>query len=104
MRVQFFNDDIERFIRGLQKPTIAKVLRTLDLLEVLGNRLGMPHSKAIGGEIFELRVRGEQEVRFMYGFFRSGVIILHGFVKKSSRIPRNDVFVAKSRKSLLDRA
>ncbi|HLD18332.1 MAG TPA: hypothetical protein VJB99_04710 [Patescibacteria group bacterium] len=48
MEIRFFHADVEEFIRGLEKPTIAKVLRTIDLLETFGHKLGMPHSKAIG--------------------------------------------------------
>ncbi|MFA5792579.1 MAG: type II toxin-antitoxin system RelE/ParE family toxin [Candidatus Gracilibacteria bacterium] len=54
---------VEKFILKLEKPTIAKVLRTVDLLEKFGNDLGMPHSKKIRHNLFELRVRGGQEVR-----------------------------------------
>lgn len=54
---------IEKFIEFLEKPTIAKVLRTIDLLEDFGPQLGMPHSKKIEDGLFELRIRGKQEVR-----------------------------------------
>ena len=103
MEIRFFHDDVEKFIRGLEKPTIAKVLRTIDLLETFGHKLGMPHSKAIGGELFELRVRGRQEVRLIYTFHRSTVVILHGFLKKSDKIPQNVLAVAITRKTTLDR-
>ena len=33
MEVRLFDKSIEKFIKGLKKPTIAKVLRTIDLLE-----------------------------------------------------------------------
>ena len=74
MGIHFFNkDEIETFIASLEKQTIAKVLRTLDLLEKFGNKLGMPHSKKIIDGIFELRVRGVQEIRltrhFSVGFY-----------------------------------
>ncbi|MFH1611478.1 MAG: type II toxin-antitoxin system RelE/ParE family toxin [Patescibacteria group bacterium] len=64
MQIFFYNKEVERFIEKLEKQTIGKVLRLLDLLEKFGNDLNMPYSKCIGGGLFELRVRGIQEVRF----------------------------------------
>lgn len=35
--------EVELFVASLEKQSIAKVLRTVDLLEHFGNKLGMPH-------------------------------------------------------------
>lgn len=59
MEVIFFDEAVEIFLTKLEKPTIAKVLRTVDLLERFGNQLGMPHSKSVGRNLFELRIRGQ---------------------------------------------
>ena len=102
MEVRFFHNDIEQFIAGLEKSTIAKVLRTFDLLETFGYRLGMPHSKKIEDGLFELRIRGAQEVRFLYTFRKEQiVIVLHGFVKKSQKLPMRDLKLAQQRKTSL---
>src|SRR3989344_5071795 len=91
------DDSVERFIRTLEKETIAKTLRTVDLLEEFGHRLGMPHSKGIGGGMFELRVRDRQEARLLYGFRKNVAIIVHGFVKKSQKIPKREFATAVRR-------
>jgi len=62
MKVVFFDSELEKFISSLEKPTIAKVLRTIDLLESFGHLLGMPHSKKVSPHLFELRIRGKQEI------------------------------------------
>ncbi|MBI4437898.1 type II toxin-antitoxin system RelE/ParE family toxin [Candidatus Uhrbacteria bacterium] len=99
MEIRFFHTEIEQFIATLEKSTIAKVLRTFDLLETFGYRLGMPHSKKIDTSLFELRIRGVQEVRFLYTF-RKGeiVIVLHGFVKKSQKLALKERKLAQQRK------
>ena len=102
MEVAFFDEVIEIFLTKLEKPTIAKVLRTVDLLERFGNQLGMPHSKSIGGRLFELRIRGKQEIRLIYAFSKSRAIILHGFVKKSQRIPQKELIIAQQKLLSLD--
>lgn len=85
---------VERFISSLDKQTIAKVLRTIDLLEEFAHRLGMPHSKKVAKGLFELRVRGKQEVRIFYTFDHSVVYLLHGFIKKSPKTPSKELRAA----------
>ena len=82
---------VEKFIATLRKSTIAKVLRTIDLLEQFGHQLGMPHSKKVKSGFFELRIRGHQEVRIFYTFQKREIILLHGFVKKSQKIPQQEI-------------
>lgn len=94
MNVRIFDSDLEKFIKSLEKMTIAKVLRTIDLLELFGNRLGLPHSKKVARYLFELRVRGTQEVRILYAFDKGATVLLHGFVKKSQKIPRKEIRAA----------
>ncbi len=103
MKIEFFHKDIKQFIETLEESTVAKVLRTLDLLEKFGYELKMPHSKNIKDGLFELRIRGSQEVRFLYFFHKTKiVIVLHGFVKKGNKIPVKHLKTAISRKREVD--
>lgn len=102
MEIKFFDDKLEQFIDGLEKSTIAKVLRMIDLLSRFEQRLGMPHSKNIGGGLLELRVRGNREVRIIYTFHKSAAILLHGFIKKTQKTPRREVETAQNKLSTLD--
>jgi len=85
---------VERFIFTLEDLTIAKVLRTIDLLEKFGYRLGMPHSKKVANNLFELRVRGKQEVRIFYLFSGSKATLFHSFVKKAQKTPKKELAIA----------
>jgi hypothetical protein len=89
-------EEIEKFFNSLEKRTLAKVLRTIDLLERFGNRLGMPHSKKVSESIYELRIRGEQEVRIFYSFHAEAIYLLTGFIKKSQKIPLKELVKAKA--------
>ncbi len=102
MEIQFFDDKLGKFIRTLEKLTIAKVLRTIDLLERFGYQLEMPHSKKIGNGLFELRVRGAQEARIFYTFRKDKAILLSGCIKKAGRIPRRKLSVARQKLKALD--
>lgn len=102
MEIRFFDQNIEEFIWSLDKPTIAKVLRTLDLLEKFGKKLGMPHGKKIEDNFFELRVRGKREIRIIYTFDKEIIILLSAFVKKTQKIPKKYLNLAKKRLNSLD--
>lgn len=90
----YIHPGVEKFISSLEKQTIAKVLRTIDLLEEFGHKLGMPHSKKVTKELFELRVRGQQEVRIFYVFYRDTLYLVHGFIKKSQKTPQKELGTA----------
>lgn len=103
MNVKLLDSKVEQFISALEEETIARVLRTIDLLQVFGNQLGLPHSKKVETQIFELRIRGKQEVRIFYTFHGGNAILVHGFVKKSERIPRKEIATARNKLRALDR-
>ncbi|SRR3989339_2027370 len=102
MYIKFIDYKVEKFIATLEKTTISKILRTLDLLRQFGNQIGMPHSKKIKNQLFELRIKGSQEVRIFYTFRKDTATLLHGFLKKSKRIPPNEIKIACQKIKTLD--
>ena len=97
---------VQDFIDALPRPTHAKVLRKLDLLELKGMDLGMPHTKPLGDGLVELRVRsgrGTNEVRIFYVFARARrIYLLHGFVKKAQATPEKEIKIARQRKQEIE--
>lgn len=63
--------------------------------------LGLPQSKALGGGLYELRVRGKQEIRMFYVFHQSSAVILHIFIKKTQKTPAREINIAHKRKNML---
>jgi len=101
MNIIFFNSDIDKFIESLNKSTHSKVLRHLKLLETYGPQLTMPYSKPVSHNLFELRTRGQQEIRLFYCFYKNQIMILHGFIKKSQKTPPKEINLALQRISNL---
>ena len=97
MEIETFNNAVEKFIQTLNKETIARVIHTIEILEKFGNRLGLPHSKMVSRGIFELRIHGNQNVRIFYAFSKNKAVLLHGFIKKTSKIPKKEIYVAIKR-------
>lgn len=85
------NPDIEKFIIYLETNTRAKVTKTIGLLEKFGHLLLMPHSRKVTKDLFELRIRGNQEIRIFYTFHKNSAHLLHGFIKKQQKIPRKEI-------------
>lgn len=89
---------VEAFIKKLQPSTKAKLTRLLDLLSQFGVDLSMPHAKPMGKGLYELRVRGKQEVRIFYVFVKgSTIFLLHAFQKKTQETPKKELDIAFSR-------
>lgn len=61
--------------------------------------VGAPHSKAMGGGLFELRPRGCSGIgRAFYCFCGGRVItVLHAFVKKTQKTPMRELLIARDR-------
>ena len=103
MKVEIFNYSVEKFIQTLNKETTARVIHTIELLEKFGNKLGLPHSKMVSRGIFELRIHSSQNVRIFYAFSKNKAILLHGFIKKTSKIPKKEIDIATRRFSGLEK-
>jgi len=93
--------EVAEFIESLDPTEKAKVLHSIDLLEMFGYRLGMPHSKKISGKIFELRTHGKQAIRILYAFHELGVVLLRGFIKKTDRISKREIDTAQLRLDMI---
>jgi phage-related protein len=89
---------VKEFIEALNVKERAKVAWTIDLLEEFGINLGMPYAEHIEGELWELRARlSHNRYRIIY-FLNTGkvFIMLHGFVKKTQKISKNELDMAKN--------
>lgn len=79
------NVPIRKFIEGLNLKLKVKVFGCIELLEQYGNQLGMPFSRYLRDEIFELRIlQGNNSVRLLYFYYEGGIII------SDSRIYKED--------------
>lgn len=95
---------VKEFIDKLgteNKKAQAKVLRSLLLLSEYGLDLGFPHISNISKKLWELRVSfGNNHYRILFTIVSNRVIILlHGFLKKTSKIPDKELRIACKRMS-----
>ena len=94
---------VKEYIKKLQEKTIAKVSQNIDLLKIHGPLLGMPYSKMLIKGIYELRIRGKEEIRILYTLSKSNIYLLHAFKKQTQKTPKKEIIIAENRKKLLDK-
>ena len=96
-KVEFYKDRKERcftieFLNELQTRIRAKVVKWIEKLEKEGPNLPRPYAYIVKGKIRELRISfGSNEYRFLYFFFGKRIIITHGFLKKTDRVPEGEI-------------
>ena len=72
-----------------------------DLLEKYGPEIGMPYVRKIGNNLFELRIRKQESIRFFFTLKNNTIWILHGFKKKRMKIPNKEIKIALNRLTLI---
>ena len=97
MEVVAAHPSVRKFINTLQDPEGSKTLRLLETLSEKGPNLGMPLSRYLGDHLFELRVLGARSVRILYTPYNNRIFLLHAFVKKSQKVSKHDLKLARAR-------
>lgn len=90
---------VKEFIDNLAKKSETRFYNALELLSEFGPRLGLPHVRKITRTpLWELRVLGEQSLRFFYvAKVGQAILLLHGFVKKEQKTPQKEIKTAIER-------
>lgn len=85
---------------------LAKIYRDIKLLEVSGNLLREPYSKALNNGLFELRTKQGTNISRIIYFFIVGnnIVLTNGFIKKTQKTPTSEIEKAlEYRKDFLKR-
>lgn len=94
------NEPALDWFRALEEEERRIVGRDLRVLQ-LGFPMGMPLCKSLGNGLWELRSTLPKKIARVI-FFVDGqdFIVVHGFIKKSQKTPKEALDTAKSRKRL----
>jgi phage-related protein len=97
--IAYHTKDVEKFVLALPDGLLARYLRLTDMVLGFGPNLGMPHTRAMGDGLFELRVKGKEGIArvFFCTVVGQRVIMLHGFIKKSEKTPPKELRLARLR-------
>ncbi len=103
--IDFYQDNqgnipVQNFICQQSAKAETKIYRHIDLLQEFGLSLGQPYvEKLTGSDVWELRIRHSSNYYRILYFAASGrrFILLHAFLKKSARTPKNEIAIAQGR-------
>lgn len=98
--VDFYNESVEEAILAMPTKIQARMLKLLELIETHGANLGSPHTEAMGNGLFEVRAKAQEGIgRSLYCYMKGKhIMVLHAFVKKSAKTPKQELKLALQRK------
>ena len=98
-KITFYGERVEAEIQAFPAGFLARFLRYAERMEIYGPDLGMPHTRAMGKGLFELRLKSEEGIaRVLYcTIVGQHIVMLHQFVKKTNKTPRKELETAHKR-------
>ncbi len=97
--IAYFHARVQSEIASWPVDVVADYARIVELLMEHGPNLRLPHSRAFGNGLFELRPRGKSGIGRAFYCFLVGqrVVVLHAFIKKSQQTPEQEIKLARKR-------
>ena len=97
--VNYFHARVLAEIESWPVDVVADYARLVELLIEHGPSLRLPHSRAFGDGLFELRPKGRSGIGRAFYCYMVGkqVIVLHAFIKKTQQTPDNELKLARKR-------
>ncbi len=97
--VEYFNERVRDTVESWPVGLLADYLRLVSLVSEYGLQVRMPHTRALGAGLFELRPHGSDcagRALFCYAS-ADRIVIVHAFIKKTQATPRRDIGTARRR-------
>jgi phage-related protein len=97
--VTFYSKRFENEILAFPAGLLARFLRYAERMEAFGPDLGMPHTRALGRGLFELRIKAAEGIArvFYCTVVDNRIVFLHQFVKKTEKTPAKELDIARHR-------
>lgn len=97
--IEYFNPRIKSELERWPVSILADYARLTELLLEFGPSLRMPHSRALGSGLFELRPRGHEGIGRVFYCFVIGkrIVVLHTYIKKTQDTPERELKIARQR-------
>ena len=97
--IGYYSTAVQAQLLAMPAGFLARYLRYADRMEQFGPDLGMPHTRAMGRGLFELRLKAAEGIaRVMYcTVVDRRIVMLHVFTKKADKTPLRELEVAMKR-------
>ena len=97
--ITYYSESLQNEILDLPAGFLARFLRYADRMELYGPDLGMPHTRAMGEGLFELRLKAAEGIARVFYCTMIGkrIVMLHQFIKKTDKTPPKELAIARRR-------
>jgi phage-related protein len=104
-QLEYFNLNAQTSIEAWPDGLRARYLALLSRMTEFGPDMGMPHTRAMGDGLFEVRAKAAEGIgrAFYCTLVGKRIVILHGFVKKTDKTPAKELKIARERLKELKR-
>lgn len=104
--IEYFSETVRLDVAGLPFDMRARYVAYTERMMQFGASLGMPHTRAMGGGLFELRLTGANGIArvFYCVVYERRIVMLHSFIKKTQATPKRELEIANRRKKEIDHA
>ena len=97
--IDYYSQEVQEDIMNLPVTLQARYIGLTNRIIQYGPNLGLPHTDAFGGGLFELRLKGAEGIARVFFCTMVGqeIIMLHSFIKKTQKTPSKELKLAKQR-------
>ncbi len=98
-RLSYYNETVEAELDAWPVGLRARFRALTVRMEEYGPNLGMPHTRALGNGLFEIRAKADEGIgrAFFCTMVGQKIIILHSFIKKTDKTPKRELDRALAR-------
>jgi len=101
-KIESGNEPVRDWLKSLSKEDKLKIGTDIKTVEY-GFPIGMPICKSLGKGLFEVRTNLDNRIaRILFWISDGKMVLLHGFIKKSQKTPKQDLDLALKRKNQLE--
>ena len=95
----YYSEQVQNEIMSLPVSLQARYIALTQRMLEHGPNLGLPHTDAFGGGLFELRLKGKEGIArvFFCTVIDCEIVMLHSFIKKTQKTPKNELAIARIR-------
>ena len=103
--ISYYSREVQEDIMNLPVTLQARYIGLTQRMLEYGPNLGLPHTDAFGGGLFELRLKSAEGIArvFFCTMVEQEIIMLHSFIKKTQKTPLKEIKLAKQRMKELKR-
>ena len=98
-QLSFYSAKVAAQVEAWPDGVLASFSRIAEMMQEYGPDLGMPHTRAMGAGLFEVRAKGREGTgrAFYCTVIGQRIVILHAFIKKTEQTPARELEIARTR-------